>query len=142
MLIEGFEEEQDGKKKSNLMIYSGQAVKRGAFFYHGFTLQNVSPLEVGALLHALQQWEAAGGTLGGSARIGHGKIDTSFFFQNGEDFFGNELNRDQVIAEYKAHTEKNKERIAAWLESAFPRNAEKKGKKKNAEENEEEGLGL
>lgn len=129
---------------SNLMIYSGQSIIPGALFYHGFILQNVSPLEVGAILHALGQWVEAGGTIGGSARIGHGRLKTSIFFEGGENFFGDELNPAEVVADYIRHVEANKAECARWLSDAFPA---KKGKKqKDAEPApaaaSEEDLGL
>jgi hypothetical protein len=77
--------------KSNLMLYTGGKVIPGALFYHGFVLQNVSPLEIGALLHSIQQWESLGATIGGQARIGHGQLRTSILFDSGEDFFGGVL---------------------------------------------------
>lgn len=120
----------NAEDKSNLMIYSGGKVIPGAVFYHGFILQNVNPLEVGALIHALQQWESLGATIGGQARIGHGQLRTSIFFEGGEDFFGNELDPAQVVTDYIRHVDEHKDGIAAWLESAFPRKA---GKKKSAE---------
>ncbi|MFZ2635555.1 MAG: hypothetical protein WAX33_04365 [Rectinemataceae bacterium] len=110
---------------TNLMIYSGQAVVAGAMWYHGFVLQNVSPLEVGALLHALEQWQGLGGTLGGQARIGHGKLRTEIFFEDGEDFFGSELNPAGVVEGYIEHVGANAANIVSWLNSAFPA----KGKK-------------
>lgn len=117
--------EDIGDDKSNLMIYSGQAVVPGALWYHGFILQNISPLEVGALLHALQQWEAHGSTIGGQARIGHGQLRMEIYFEDGENFFGDELNATQVVADYIKHIDNNKEKIVSWLESSFPRKVKK-----------------
>lgn len=106
--------------KTNLMIYSGQAVIPGSLWYHGFILQNVSPLEVGALIHALRQWETLGATIGGQTRIGHGQLRTSLYFEAGEDFYGTELNLEEVVVAYKKHVTENKAKIIAWLNDAFP----------------------
>ena len=109
---------EDGS--TNLMVYSGQHIIAGALFYHGFVLQNVSVLEVGALLHAVQMWDTAGGTLGGSSRIGHGRLKTSIFFERGESFFGDELDPAELIRQYVGHVSEHREECAAWLEKAFP----------------------
>jgi hypothetical protein len=105
---------------TQLMIYNGQNVCPGALWYHGFILQNISPLEVGALLHALQQWEASGGTIGGQARIGHGRLKTSIYMENGENFYGSDLDTLEVVADYIKHIDTNKDKIAEWLMAAFP----------------------
>lgn len=112
--------EKDLTNKSNLMIYNGQNVIAGSKFYHGFILQNISSLEIGALLHSLQQWESSGSTIGGQGRIGHGILKMSIFFQNGEDFMGNELNPPECVAQYIEHIQKNKEKITKWLTDVFP----------------------
>jgi len=104
--------------KSNLMIYSGQHVTQGAVFYHSFILQNVGRLEVGALYAALKDWEAAGGTVGGMARIGHGKLATAIYD-------GGRLDFEACETEYREHTAENAERIAGWLGRAFPAKAKK-----------------
>ena len=61
-------------RDSNLMIFAGQCVQRGAIFAHGFVLKHVSAIELGALLWSLQQWQDAGGTSGGQAARGHGRL--------------------------------------------------------------------
>jgi hypothetical protein len=130
------EKSEDG---TNLMIYSGQSVIPGAVFYHGFIMQNISPLEVGALLNALQEWEALGATIGGSARIGHGKLQTGFWLESGEDFYGSELDTAELIKVYREHCEVNREKIVDWLMSAFPKKERKeKAAKKAAKEAAEE----
>jgi hypothetical protein len=106
--------------KTNLMIYSGQAVVPGALWYHGFVLQNVSRIEIGALLHSLQQWDSLGATIGGQARIGHGQLKTSIIFEAGDDLY-DKLEPSQLIVDYINHVEEHKSRIAAWLNDAFPR---------------------
>jgi len=123
-------EEKDLPEKSNLMIYNGQSIVPGAKFYHGFIMQNVSPIEIGALLHSLYQWEASGAFIGGNSRIGHGKLKLSVFFEDGEDFMGNELNPAECVEMYVDHVKKNADKIAEWLHSAFP---SKSKTKKSAE---------
>jgi hypothetical protein len=105
---------------TNLMVYNGQAVIPGSLWYHGFILQNISPLEIGALIHSLRQWETLGATIGGQARIGHGQLKTNIYFEGGEDFYGTELNPDEIVAEYEKHVEANKGKIVKWLDDAFP----------------------
>lgn len=114
------ENDLDERGKSNLMIYSGQSVIQGSMFYHGFLLHNISPLEVGALLHSLQLWSEAGGVIGGSSRIGHGKLSTGVFFEGGHNFFGDELDAVGLVTDYIAHVEATKEGAAKWLEKSFP----------------------
>lgn len=120
------EEKPAGDEKTNLMIYNGQSVIPGSVFYHGFIMQNISPLEVGAVLHCLQLWEAGGGYIGGQSRIGHGKLKMSIFFEGGEDFMGNELNPADCVKMYVDHIHNNADKIAQWLNDAFP---DKKSKK-------------
>jgi len=131
-------EEKSDDVKSNLMIYNGQDVIPGSVFYHGFTLQNISPIEVGALLHSLIQWDAAGGFIGGQSRIGHGKLKMSIFFEDGDDFMGNELNPADIVKMYIDHVHANAEKIAQWLDDTFPN----KGKKADAKKLAEGALGL
>jgi hypothetical protein len=123
------EKQEDG---THLMIYSGQSIIPGAIFYHGFILQNISPLEVGALLNALHEWDALGGTIGGSARVGHGKLQTSFWLESGEDFYGNELNTADLVKQYRQHIEAKKDKIINWLMTAFPKKERKEKKEKTA----------
>lgn len=108
------------KKDSNLMIYNGQSLIPGTIFHHGFFLNGVSRLEVGALLHSLNYWSAHGSSIGGSARIGHGILKMSIFFDNTNDFFGSEVNPVECIEEYTAHVDDNKEKIITWLNETFP----------------------
>jgi hypothetical protein len=120
---------------SNLMIYSGQSILPGAVFYHGFILQNISPLEIGALLNALNEWDALGGTIGGSARIGHGKLRTSFWLESGEDFYGTEMDTVELVKQYRQHVADNKDKITDWLMFTFPKKERKaKAEKKSTAE--------
>lgn len=113
------------RDESSRMIYAGQAVMRGAFFHHGYVLKHVSELELGALLLSLRLWQAAGGTIGGSARIGHGRLKTSLV--GVED-------RTELIEKYIEHVDANREECLKWLEDAFAKKVEKaEGDKVKAE---------
>lgn len=107
---------QDGK--SNLMIFSGQAVTRGACFIHDFTLQHVSELELGALLWSLRLWQANGGTIGGQGARGHGRLQTMLCRDD---------DGDEAIEAYRTHVDGVKDDAVAWLDDCFkPREAKKK----------------
>lgn len=112
-------ENYDGK--SNLMIFSGQAVTRGACFVHGFVLKHVSQLELGALLWSIHLWQDAGGTIGGQAARGHGRLAT--WTHVGDD-------GEAAIDAYLAHVDTVKDEAVAWLNSAFAARAEKPKKAK------------
>jgi hypothetical protein len=111
--------EQKETIDSNLMIYAGQSIIPGALFYHGFILYNVSWLEIGALFHSIGLWKESGGTIGGMARIGHGKLSTSIIFEPVEDFFGGEVGINECINEYVQHVKDNSSNCIAWLNDAF-----------------------
>jgi hypothetical protein len=108
---------------SNLMIYSGQAVSRGAIFHHGFVVQHASPEEVGALLWSLQLWQQNGGTIGGNARIGHGRLFTEILC---------DVDPDSHIEAYLDVVQQSRERAIEWLQDVFAAKPEKpkKGAKK------------
>lgn len=112
---------RDPDGKSNLMIFSGQSVIRGAMFLHGFDLPHASRIEYGCLIHALGLWQDHGGTVGGMASKGHGRLRSVVL---GEIDAG-------AIEEYVSHVKEQAERCIAWLEKVFAKKAEKptKGKK-------------
>jgi len=110
---------EEPAEKSNLMIYSGQSVVRGAMFYHSFILQNVSRLEVGALIAAMNDWHNDGGIVGGSSRIGHGRLHTAIHTDTA-NFFGDTIDLSDYEAEYRQHIAGNTARITAWLNEVFP----------------------
>jgi len=121
---------------TNLMIYSGQAVTRHAVFAHGFVIRNAEGHEVGALLHAIAQWRQAGGTIGGGAAKGHGRLSTDLFCEEDLPF-------DSLVEAYVTHCDAVREEGIAWLHAAFSRPAKeaKKTKAKKTllvEETEEE----
>lgn len=109
---------------SNLMIFAGQAVTRGAAFIHGFTLPHVSDLELGALLWSLSLWQAAGGTIGGQAARGHGRLATAYLDIDGVD-------GDAAIAAYIDHARSVRTEAVAWLHDVFAPRAEKPAKAKS-----------
>lgn len=82
---------------SNLMLYSGQCVNRGAVFEHGFVLKHVSDLEIGALLWSLQLWQDAGGTIGSQACKGHGVLRTWIVHTS------QEIDADGLMEKYVAY---------------------------------------
>ena len=104
---------------SNLMIYSGQSIIPGAMFYHQFILQNISSLEIGALLNSLYEWDEAGATIGGSARIGHGRLQTYFLIEmeNGPE---EHSDPKKLVESYRGYCETKKSDIANWLFKTFP----------------------
>ena len=107
--------DEQGERDSSLMIYSGQTIVPGALFYHGFILQNVSILELGALVFSLEQWSISGGTIGGSQRVGHGQIETSVMIENHEDTWPPQ----DAAAAYLDHTEDTKIEAATFLAEVF-----------------------
>ncbi len=111
---------------SNLMIFAGQAVMRGAAFVHGFTLPNVSNLELGALLWSLSLWQEAGGTIGGQAARGHGRLKLSILDLG--------VDTAKLIEDYKSYALSVKDEAIEWLMAAFEAKPEKpkKGKKEAA----------
>lgn len=105
---------------TNLMIFSGQMVARGAMFLHGFTLKHCSRVDLGCLLLSLQLWQANGGTIGGQAARGHGRLKTSLVF---------DCDQDDLVNEYVAHVDEHKQDAIDWLFDAFAKRAEKPAKK-------------
>jgi hypothetical protein len=106
----GQAETQDGDT-SSLMIYSGQAVGRGAVFHHGFVLKHVNELELGCLRLSLRLWQDSGGTIGGQSRIGHGRLRMSFVNMDDGD--------DSLLLDYVSHVDANRDECVQWLNEAF-----------------------
>lgn len=107
--------------ETNQMIMGGQTVIKGGVYCHGFDLPYSSELEYGCLMHAMNIWQMNGGTIGGQASKGHGRLYTQIM---GEDY-----EADRCIALYEAHVEENKERCVTWLNKVFNRGTEPKPKK-------------
>lgn len=102
--------EEVNEDASNLMIFAGQAVSRGSFFHHGFQINHVTELEVGALLHAISMWQESGGTIGGMAARGHGRLKTSIHFDG---------DQKSLVAGYVKHVDAVREDGIAWLNNVF-----------------------
>ncbi len=113
-------ERDDLQESSNLMIYSGQAVTRGALFYHGFVLKHVNEIELGCLLLALRLWQAGGGTIGGNARLGHGRLRLELIDQ---------VDDEGIVNAYIDHVDAVKESAVEWLNDCFAKAAASKEKK-------------
>lgn len=112
---------EDRAGKSNLMIFSGQSVIQGACFLHGFLLKHVDQLAFGALLWSLKLWQDAGGTIGGQAARGHGRL--ALMVHTGED--------DQAaIDAYLTHVDSVKDDAIAWMNEAFAARPKKEKKPK------------
>jgi hypothetical protein len=125
--------ESDGNEAdSNLMIFSGRSIIPGAVFYHDFILQNVSHHEVGALYAALMDWQKlGGGIIGGSARIGHGKLNTIIYTDS-------DIDLEACEAQYREHVRQNADAAAAWLKETLPAAKPRGRAKKGADEAIEE----
>lgn len=108
---------------SNLMIFSGQCVLAGAMFLHGFVLQNVSDLELGALLLSLRLWQGRGGTVGGQSARGHGRLKT--YLHVAPDG----IDEESVIAAYIAHVRAVKDEAVNFLNTCFAPPKEEKAPK-------------
>lgn len=120
----GLAADRDDLVDSNLMIYSGQAVTRGAKFLHGYVLKHVSEVHLGCLLFALRLWRFAGGTIGGNARLGHGRIALELIAAQDDQ---------AAVDAYIQHVWDNRAEAVAWLEDAFVRKAKpRKGAKSDA----------
>lgn len=105
---------------SNLMIYSGQCVTKGAWFHHGYVVHHGSNLELGCLLLALRLWQSRGGTVGGQSRIGHGRLTTSWLeFSDCHD----------AVQEYVEHVHAHRDAAIQWLNDAFAPKEPKKVRK-------------
>jgi hypothetical protein len=125
----------DLQEQTNLMIYSGQSVTKGAMFHHGFALKHVSRIELGCLLLALRLWQSTGGTIGGNARLGHGRLDMSL---------AGMVDDDTAVAAYVEHVDSVRDDAIRWLDLAFSKSAgvgKKPSKGKSLLAAEEDGDG-
>lgn len=109
----------DAPTPSNLMIFSGEHVVAGSVFIHGFRIAHAETVEMGALLWSLDLWAEAGGTIGGMAARGHGRLATSIL--SGVDA----AEADESKAAYRAHAASTAREAAAWLAAAFAPKAAK-----------------
>jgi hypothetical protein len=127
-------EQSEGTSASNLMIFAGQSVVRGAAFVHGFTIPHGSELELGALLWSLRLWQASGGTVGGQAARGHGRLALSLV--------GDVGGQEEAVDAYLDHARAAKDEAVDWLRKVFMPRAEKaaKGRGRKAPAGEPEPL--
>lgn len=95
---------------SNLMIYSGQCVQRGAMWSHGFVLKHVTDVCLGALLWSLRLWQMAGGTVGGMAAKGHGRLRLEIV---------GDFDQEALCRRYVDYALDVKDDAVAWLKEAF-----------------------
>lgn len=107
----GMEKDADKEKvfegKSNLMIFNGQCVQRGAMWEHSFTLKHVNEIELGALLWSLRLWQQAGGTIGGQAARGHGRLRC--------EVVSNGFDQQKLCDDYVTYAHDVKDDAVAWL---------------------------
>jgi hypothetical protein len=121
--------ETEDDRKSNLMIFAGEQVIRGSVFVHGFDIPHGSELEYGCLMHSLGLWQEQGGTIGGMASKGHGRLTTHVL---GDDDW------QECSRAYVNHVETNAEKCREWLTKAFAKKAEKPAKGKGRKNSEEQ----
>lgn len=121
---------EDQDARADMMIFGGQTVITGAMFVHGFQLVNATTIEVGAIWYALNQWQANGGTIGGMASKGHGRLETSLAIDPPVDWL------DQAADEYQAHILAVASDGRAFLDAAFAEPIKRKGKKGEGQDDE------
>lgn len=113
-------EGEPGEVDSGMMIYSGQCVISGALFVHGFLLRHASALELGALWTALALWRDHMGTLGGTTRAGHGRLDLSARVEGGADV-------EAAMTAYSDHAAASRDEGLEFLDRVFRRAADAGG---------------
>jgi hypothetical protein len=104
-------EAEEVEPGSNLMIFSGQTVISGAIFLHGFTLPHVDLVELGALLWSLSLWQSAGGTIGGHASRGHGRL--RLYLLDDSAAYAD------AMEAYEDHVRATRDEAVSWLEEVF-----------------------
>jgi hypothetical protein len=101
----------EGEGKSNLMIFSGQSVQRGAMFAHGYSARRATDLELGALLWSLRLWQQEGGTIGGQGARGHGRLRC--------EFVAPDIDQAELCAAYVRYTDEVRDEAVAWLRDSW-----------------------
>ena len=94
---------------SNLMIFSGQCVMRGAMFVGGFTLRSSQSIDIGALIWSLRLWQQEGCVIGGQGAKGHGRLNLSLV-----DCV---VDQDAACDSYVAHVDSVRDEAVAWLQA-------------------------
>jgi len=108
----------DVRGESNLMIYSGENIIKGALFAHKVTICNASELELGAALNCIDMWQKQGGKIGGSTRIGHGSLSSSVLISSIDG--KTDYDCDDLIKAYQTYAKEKKEAFIKWLKKAIP----------------------
>lgn len=112
---------------SSQMIFAGQSVIAGSLFYHGFICQNVTELELGALLHSILRWQRDGGTIGGQSARGHGRLHLMAAILPS-------VAQADCIAQYERHVAAHASECRAFLDTVFTGGEKpKRGKKQKPE---------
>ena len=112
---------RDAGAKSNLMIMGGECVIPGAAFWSVYVLARATEVEYGCLLHAIGLWQEQGGTVGGMASKGHGRLATSLLGGDAGEIAA-------AVATYLAHVAASKDACVGWLARAFAKKADKPAK--------------
>ncbi|MBP3966106.1 hypothetical protein [Paenibacillus lignilyticus] len=89
----------------NQMIYKTEYIVPNMTFVHGFTLMGASRVETALFYHLLEELNRYG-RVGGKVAQGHGKVEFRYTLQ-----------ADRSSEPYIRYIEKNKETIAAFLQS-------------------------
>jgi hypothetical protein len=128
--------EVDYRSRINMPIQV-QAVVSGSVFMHGFILNHVSELELGALLLSLSLWRESGGTMGMAAGRGQGRLDVRIHMDDA-------ARAPELMQAYADHVDASRAESLEWLAETFepkqeePKAADKpagpkRGRKKPAE---------
>jgi len=111
--------EQGVDSDTNLMIFSGETVVRGALFAQRISLRSVSDLELGAMLFALRQWQASGGTVGGQSSRGKGYLQSAWHVEQAYADHPAPVDEDAPVAAYLNHVAAFKDEGVAFLLSIY-----------------------
>lgn len=114
--LSGFDDKKDKSDRHPIqMIFNGQAVQRGSLWEHGFVIRNASQLRLGALLWSLCLWQRSGGTIGGAAARGHGRLRMYLIIESEEE----RERCHEAVREYVAYAASVKDEAVASLMEAF-----------------------
>lgn len=107
------------KGKTGTMPFAGDGIIPGAIFAHDFLVRDVSEIEIGALAHALREWQRRGGLVGSQSSRGHGRVDTSFVA------VGAPKPLETLANQYVVHMAGARDRAVQWLRDGFAERARK-----------------
>lgn len=111
-----------GGEDSGMMIFSGQHVIPGAVFVHGFVLRHASALDIGAVALAIRKWRDAGGSIGGMASKGHGRLE--LLCRSDID-----IDIEEAEREYAEYVRAVKDDGVTFLHSLFLKKSSRKAKR-------------